>query len=104
MEACQTHKQHFRNGTSLSNFEAHLAEIIWRNFHPNNLYSSFFNLVTRYYNLQGPPNLNFRKTLFDTWSAGVQQQPDATTVLRGDSSGQALIMGQVTKLTRIKLR
>ena len=81
-------KQHFRklNGTSLTNFEAHLAEIVWRNFHHHDLYSSFFNLVTRYYNLQGPPNLNFPKPLFETWSAGVQHHPDATTVLRRDSS------------------
>ena len=81
-------KQHFRkiNGTSLSNFEAHLAEIVWRNFNAGSIYPSFFQLIQRYYNLQGPPNLHFPKPLFSTWSAGVTANPEETTIIRGDSS------------------
>ncbi len=83
-------KQHFRkiNGTSLSNFEAHLAEIVWRNFNAGSIYPSFFQLIQRYYNLQGPPNLHFPKPLFSTWSAGVTANPEETTIIRGDSSDQ----------------
>ncbi len=89
IEGCWKHaKQHFRkiNGTSLANFEAHLAEIIWRNWHRENLYESFFELVKRYYDLEDEPRLNFGTPLFTYWSTVVQEDPENTTVHRRDSS------------------
>ena len=54
-------KSHFRkiNGTSLANFEVHLAEIIWRNCMcgvRSNAISATFDLIKHYY-----PPTNQRK-------------------------------------------
>ena len=81
-------KDHFRkiNGTSLNNFEAHLAEVVWRNWHRGSVYTSFFELVKRYYTLDGPPHLEIGSPLFQTWSGAVRSDPENTSVLRVDSS------------------
>lgn len=84
-------KDHFRkiNGTSLSNFEAHLSEVIWRNhtYREGNIYQSFFDLLKRYYTLTDAPSLDFNTPLFPTWSGG--QSPEAlrnSTIHRADTS------------------
>ncbi|XP_071508987.1 uncharacterized protein [Diadema antillarum] len=66
-------KDHFKriNGTSMANFEAHLAEIVWRNRSASkNVFHTFFELVRKCYPLDRPRQLCCRDPLFDSWSAG----------------------------------
>ncbi len=93
IEGCWKHnKQHFRhiNGTSLGNFEAHLAEIMWRNWNKTHIYAAFFNLLKTDYTLEGPPQLDFVTPLFLSWSPVVRQRPQNSFVQRLDSSEEAL--------------
>ena len=66
-------KQHFKriNGTSLSNFEAHICEIIWRNDHkgsPGRVYEHYFALICDIFLLSRPPRLTGPRPVFDTWT------------------------------------
>eukprot|EP00057_Strongylocentrotus_purpuratus_P022140 XP_011676614.1 PREDICTED: uncharacterized protein LOC105444288 [Strongylocentrotus purpuratus] len=64
-------KDHFRkiNGTKISNFEAHLAEVIWRNHvRGQNIFLAFFDLLRQCYPLTGPPELETNVPLFRTWT------------------------------------
>ena len=61
---------HFRaiNGTSLKNFEGHLAEILWRNWtSPPQRITRYFGLVRTYYTLKEAPCLSAPKPLFYSW-------------------------------------
>lgn len=62
-------KQHFKkmSGTKLSQFEGHLAEIMWRSHVKGNLYNEFFRLLTSVYTLQSAPRYLYTTPLFDTW-------------------------------------
>lgn len=69
-------KQHFKkmSGTKVSQFEGHLAEIMWRSDAKGNLYNRFFTLLSSVYNLERPPTYLYSTPLFDTWdiqSSGV---------------------------------
>ncbi len=95
IEGCWKHaKQHFRriNGTSIGNFEGHMAEIMWRNWHKKHTYEAFFNLLKRYYTLEGPPHLDFVTPLFPSWSAEVRQAPQQSFVRRLDSSDEEFLL------------
>ena len=60
--AWQHAKNHFRkmSGTLSSQFEGHLADIIWRSRTKGNVYEAFFNLVKTVYALDGPPVFAFK--------------------------------------------
>lgn len=63
-------KDHFKriNGTTIANFESHLALVTFRNHHAKtNRFSSFFNKVVRYFPLDKPPHFKHTEPLFDTW-------------------------------------
>ena len=62
MEGAWKHaKNHFRkmSGTLSSQFEGHLAEIIWLSRAKGNVYEAFFDLVKTVYALDGPPVFAF---------------------------------------------
>ena len=64
-------KLHFRKifGTKVTNFEAHLAEIVWRNHHSkHNVFEAFFDLLKSIYTLESDPKLNFQHPIFQSWT------------------------------------
>jgi len=67
-------KKHFRsiNGCSLSTFEGHLAEMMWRNHdscNSANEYEELFALLKQYYPLDESCKLGNCANLFETWNA-----------------------------------
>ena len=62
------------SGTLSSQFEGHLAEIIWRSRAKGNVYEAFFDLVKTVYTLDGPPVFAFSRSepLFDSWDGAAQ--------------------------------
>ena len=69
-------KNHFRkmSGTLSSQFEGHLAEIIWRSRAKGRLYESFFEQMKTVYGLDGPPVFAFSRSqpVFDSWDGAPQ--------------------------------
>ena len=69
-------KNHFRkmSGTLSSQFEGHLAEIIWRRLAKGRLYESFFEQMKTVYGLDGPPVFAFSRSqpVFDSWDGAPQ--------------------------------
>ena len=68
-------KAHFVriHGTTTRNFEAHLCEIMWRNFHKGStgeVYEYFFQLLADVFYGMGPARLTAPKPLFDTFHRG----------------------------------
>ena len=63
-------KDYFRKmaGTQLSQFEGHLAEIMWRSEAKGRLYQAFFDLLRSVYTLEGPPEYAYGTPLFDSWN------------------------------------
>ena len=60
-------KLHFKKifGTKVTNFEAHLAEIVWRyNHSKHSMFEVFFDLLKSIYTLKSDPKLNFQHPLF----------------------------------------
>ena len=65
-----TIQQHFRriNGTCLNNFEGHLSEVLWRNWHRGaSKVEAAFELIKRVYPLDSEPLLYAPHPLFETW-------------------------------------
>ena len=62
-------KLHFRKmaGTHRSQFEGHLAEIMWRSWNKGQLYVQFFDLLRTVYSLEGPPKYTYTTPLFESW-------------------------------------
>ena len=62
-------KLHFRKmaGTHGSQFEGHLAEIMWRSWNKGQLYEEFFNILRTVYSLEGPPKYTYTTPLFESW-------------------------------------
>ncbi len=60
------------NRTCLNNFEAYLAEVVWRNWHHGSLYTSFYELTKSYYMLDSPPHLEISNPPFQTWMGAVR--------------------------------
>lgn len=54
-------KDHFRrmSGTKLSQFEGHIAEIIWRSEAKGHVYQTFFELLRSVYSLDGRANYTY---------------------------------------------
>ena len=76
IEGAWTHaKMHFRKmaGTQITQFEGHLAEIMWRSQAKGNIYSEFFELLKSVYTLEKPAEYQYRFPVFDTWSGGSVQ-------------------------------
>ena len=66
-------KDHFRkmSGTSRSQFESHVAEVLWRNHsarRPGTLYEHFFDDVRDIYPLDKPAAYTYTTPLFNTWN------------------------------------
>ena len=63
-------KDHFRkmSRTKITQFEGHLAEIIWRADVKLDIYEGFFRLLRSVYTLNGPPEYKYPTPLFSTWS------------------------------------
>jgi hypothetical protein len=56
------------SGTTVTQFEGHLCEIMWRNAHSNsNKYNNFFKLINMAYPLHQDP-LPIPHKVFDTWT------------------------------------
>jgi len=62
-------KTHFKkiSGTSLPQFEGHLAEVMWRSEVKGNLYVPFIDLLKTVYHLNGAPTYTHITPLFDSW-------------------------------------
>uniref|UniRef100_A0A8W8MNP1 Uncharacterized protein n=1 Tax=Magallana gigas TaxID=29159 RepID=A0A8W8MNP1_MAGGI len=71
-------KDHFRKmaGTKLTQFEGHLAEIMWRADVKTNIYSCFFDQLRSIYTLTGPPVYHYTTPLFETWT-GILEASDS---------------------------
>ena len=63
-------KDHFRkmSGTKITQFEGHLAEIMWRADVKLDIYEGFFRHLRSVYTLNGPPEYHYPTPLFSTWS------------------------------------
>ena len=57
-------------GTRITQFEGHLAEIMWRSQAKGNVYVEFFDLLRSVYTLEQPAEYMYRFPVFDTWSGG----------------------------------
>ncbi|KAK3107606.1 hypothetical protein FSP39_018210 [Pinctada imbricata] len=70
-------KDHFKkmSCTRLSQFEGHMAEIMWRSDSKGNLYREFFNILGEVYNLRQPYEYLYSTPLFDSWK-GISCDPD----------------------------
>ena len=71
MEGAWMHaKKHFINmsGTSLTQFESHICEIMFRNRAKRNLYEFFFNHITSMYALNTEYHKRYPTPIFDTWT------------------------------------
>ena len=71
-ETWQHAKMHFRRMacTRITQFEGHLAEIMWRSQAKGNVYVESFDLLRSVYTLEQPAEYMYRFPVFDTWSGG----------------------------------
>ena len=53
------------SGTQLSQFEGHLAEVMWRSEMKGDVYDKFFDLVRSVYLLNAPAEYYYTTPLFD---------------------------------------
>jgi len=74
------------NGTNLANFEAHIAEIMWRNHHKDeNIYEAFFNYLRTVYTLHQSPRLTYPTPLFGTWQPNVKKNDHRDVIPDSDA-------------------
>lgn len=66
-------KDYFKrmSGSELSQFEGHLADVMWRADAKGELYTKFFDLLNTVYNLDGPCEFSYPTPLFDSWTMEV---------------------------------
>ena len=92
IEGAWTHaKMHFKRiaGTSLKNFESHLAEVIFRNhMKGQNIYRAFFEYLTTMYNCVGPARTTVPKNLFDTWTQKEEPEEPLEEVAARQAQGK----------------
>ncbi|XP_060586599.1 uncharacterized protein LOC132742260 [Ruditapes philippinarum] len=62
-------KDNFKSiaGTQLSQFEGHLAKVIWRSEVKGRYFEPFFDLFRDIYSLKEPPKYTYPTPLFDSW-------------------------------------
>ena len=81
-------QDHFKkiNGTSVSLFESHLAEIVWRNHHKGNILRPYFNMIQRAFPCDRPPlGRVIPVPLFDSWNVTNQTEyEEKNSILRID--------------------
>ena len=84
------------SGSQLSQFEGHLAEVMWRANAKGELYTKFFDLLNTVYNLDGPCEFSYPTPLFDSWTVEVTDTPidkwqivHAETDAESESSAQS---------------
>ena len=71
MEGAWKHaKDYFRrmSGTKATQWEGHMAEVMWRSEVKSNVYDAFFTFVKEVYTLQEPPRYYYTTPLFSSWS------------------------------------
>ncbi|XP_045174324.2 uncharacterized protein LOC123535649 [Mercenaria mercenaria] len=59
------------SGTQASQWEGHLAEVMWRAEVKGRKYENFFDLLRSVYTLEGPPHYQYTTPLFDSWPGPV---------------------------------
>ena len=82
-EGCWKHaKEPFKcmSSTKLSQFEGHLAEVIWRSEVKGAVYDKFFKLLKSVYTLDAPANYLYTTPLFDSWSIDSSDTPSRFTI------------------------
>ena len=83
IEGCWKHaKEHFKrmSGTKLSQFEGHLAEVMWRSEVKGKVYEKFFELLKSVYTLDAPADYLYTTPLFDSWSIDSSDTPSGFTI------------------------
>ena len=63
------------SGSELSQFEGHLAELMWRADAKGELYTKFLDLLNTVHNLDGPCEFSYPTPLFDSWTMEVTDTP-----------------------------
>lgn len=58
------------SGTTASQWESHMAEVMWRSVVKGNVYS-FFEFLKTVYPLNQPPVYTYSTPLFDSWSGPI---------------------------------
>ncbi|GFN74292.1 mitotic-spindle organizing protein 2a [Plakobranchus ocellatus] len=79
-------KQHLKKiyGTQASNFESHLCEILWRNWHSSsNILSEFFRDLKTFFPLTGPCTYSAQKPIFRDW-IGSEEYADVSLTVNAD--------------------
>jgi hypothetical protein len=59
------------SGTQATQWEGHLAEVMWRSEVKGHRYQAFFDLLRSVYTLEGPPEYKYTTPLFDSWPGPV---------------------------------
>lgn len=61
-------KDHFRklSGTKITQFERHIAELMWRSAEKRNVYQTFFDFLYSLYTLTGPARYTYLTPLLNT--------------------------------------
>ena len=87
-------QDHFKkiNGTSMSLFESHLAEIVWRNHQKGNILRPHFNNIQRAFLCNRPPlGRVIPVPLFDSWNVSNQTEyEEQNSILRIDDEEEVL--------------
>ena len=91
-------KDYFKrmSGSELSQFEGHLAEVMWRADVKGELYKKFFELLSSIYKLYAPVEFTYPTPLFDSWTMEPSDTPidkwqivHAETDAESESSAQS---------------
>ena len=79
---------HFRRmaRTRITQFDGHLAEIMWRSQAKGNVYVEFFDLLRSVFTLEKPPEYMYQFPVFDTWSGGSLED----SIQPGDSGAESV--------------
>jgi transposase-like protein len=80
-------KAYFRemNGSSVSTFESHLCDIMFRNRVGEKAITATLDLIVKHYPCTQPPQVVVQSPIFSCWSGGAHDDP-SVTILRADSS------------------
>ena len=86
-------KDHFKSivGTKLSQFEGHLAEVMWHSEVKGKCFEPFFKLLKEVYTLRQPPIYTYSTPLFDSWDLN-------TTDLAQSSIGEWEVVPTITDI------
>lgn len=68
------------NGTTFSQFEGHLCQVMFKNHFPINTLEKFFEMVARVFPLDAPADYQYHRPVFDTTAAEVNGNADITVI------------------------